>query len=185
MPARHIKRSRRIIRSFEAEALKKRSFMMKVVDFMTSYFGTISFLIGNALAYGGWIFLNSGKVPWFPVIDPFPYPFLNSFISLEALGLTIIVLMSQNRENQRDILRNELALQVELISEKEITKLLSLLKKIVKNQENTHIDPELDEMTEELDAGYIERKLTEQLENSEEKPILEIEQKIKESINKR
>ena len=93
---------------------------------------------------------------------------MNSFVSIEAIILAVIVLMSQNRENQRDILRQELGLQVELISEKEITKILSLLKEILDEQKKTKSDPELEEMTKEIDAGYIERKLEEQLEKAEE-----------------
>lgn len=163
----HHHKSRRIIKSFEAEALRKRPFLIKIADFFTSSFGTVSFLLGNILVYGGWIYLNSGKVVGFAPIDPFPYSFLNSFVSLEAIFLTVIILISQNRQNQRDTLRNELGLQVELISEKENTKILKLLKKILENKEKYFQDPELEEMIKEIDASYIERKLEEQLESSE------------------
>lgn len=184
MPLSHIKRSRHIIRSFEAQELKKRPFIVKVVDALTTSFGTIAFLLGNIIIYGFWILANTGKIPGIPIIDPYPYSFMNSFVSIEAIFLSIIVLMSQNRENQRDTLRSELGLQVEIISEKEITKILDLLREILENQKNHKHDPELEEMTEELDAGYIERKLIEQLENSEGKPIVELQEKIREKIVK-
>ncbi len=181
MSAIHHK-SRRIIRSFEAEALKKRSFVAKFADFLTSYFGTFSFLLVNGAVYAVWLLGNSGKIPGFPIIDPYPYSFMNWFVSLEAIILSVIVLMSQNRESQRDVLRNELGLQVQLISEKEITKILQLLKQILSEQKKLKADPELEDMTKEIDAGYIERKLEEQLERSEDKPIVEIEEKIKEDF---
>lgn len=184
MPLSHIKRSRHIIRSFEAQELKKRPFIVKVVDALTTSFGTIAFLLGNIIIYGFWILANTGRIPGIPIIDPYPYSFMNSFVSIEAIFLSIIVLMSQNRENQRDTLRSELGLQVELISEKEITKILDLLREILENQKNHRHDPELEEMTEELDAGYIERKLIEQLENSGGQPIEELKEKIKERIIK-
>lgn len=161
-------KSRHIIRSFEAEALKKRPLVTRIADFLTSYFGTVSFLIGNVIVYAVWILGNTGKIPGFPQIDPYPYSFMNSFVSIEAIILSVIVLMSQNRENQRDVLRQELGLQVELISEKEITKILALLKEILAEQKKAKADPELDEMTKEIDAGYIERKLEEQLEKAED-----------------
>ena len=184
MPLNHIKRSRHIIRSFEAQELKKRPLIIKVVDALTTSFGTIAFLLGNIIIYGFWILANTGRIPGIPIIDPYPYSFMNSFVSIEAIFLSIIVLMSQNRENQRDTLRSELGLQVELISEKEITKILDLLREILENQKNHKHDSELEEMTEELDAGYIERKLIEQLENSEGQPIVELKEKIKERIIK-
>lgn len=163
----HHHRSHRIIKSFEAEALRKRPLSIRVADFFTSSFGTVSFLLGNVFIYGAWVYLNSGKVAGFTPIDPYPYSFLNSFVSLEAIFLTVIVLISQNRQNQRDTLRNELGLQVELISEKENTKILKLLKIILENKEKYSEDPELEEMIKEIDASYIERKLEEQLESSE------------------
>ncbi|QQG41585.1 MAG: DUF1003 domain-containing protein [Candidatus Woesebacteria bacterium] len=167
MASNHRHKSSQIIRSFEAESLRKRSTISKIVDFLTSYFGTIGFLVANAAVYGIWILGNSGKIPGFPTIDPYPYSFMNSFVSIEAIILSVIVLMSQNRENQRDILRNELGLQVELISEKEITKILKILKEIRAEQKNSKPDAELEEMTKEIDAGYIERKLEKELTESE------------------
>lgn len=169
MKDNHTKNSRHIIRSFEAQELKKRPFIVKVADYLTSGFGTISFLVGNIVIYGFWILANTGKIPGIPIFDPYPYSFMNSFVSIEAIILSIIVLMSQNRENQRDTLRNELGLQVELISEKEITKILELLKELHDAKNKDFHDDELEEMTKELDTSYIERKLNEQLEESEKK----------------
>jgi uncharacterized membrane protein len=160
-------KGKRIIRSFEAEALRKRPLVVKLADFFASYFGTIGFLVLNVVLYSLWILINEGKIPGIPVFDPYPYSFMNSFVSIEAIILTVIVLMSQNRENQRDVLRNELGLQVELISEKEITKILQLLKQILNEQQKLKTDPELTEMTEEMDTSYIERKLEDQLNKSE------------------
>jgi uncharacterized membrane protein len=156
----HRRKSHQIIKSFEAQELKKRPFVVKVADFLTSGFGTVTFLVGNIVVYGVWILVNTGKISWFPAIDPFPYSFMNSFVSIEAIILAIIVLMSQNRQNQRATLRNELGLQVELISEKEITKILKLLKEILAAEKSERHDPELEDMTKEIDEGYIERKLS-------------------------
>ncbi len=167
MPNTHRKKSHQIIRSFEAESLRKRPLSIKIADFLTSKFGTVTFLLGNVFIYGAWMYLNSGRVTWFNPIDPYPYSFLNSFVSLEAIFLTVIILISQNRQNERAMLRNELGLQVELISEKENTKILKLLKKILENKEKYSQDPELEEMIKEIDASYIERKLEEQLESPE------------------
>lgn len=172
-----------IVRSFEVQELKKRPLVVKMADFLTSGFGTITFLVGNVVIYAFWILMNEGKIPGLPMVDPYPYSFMNSFVSIEAIILSIIVLMSQNRQNQRDTLRNELALQVELISEREITKILKLLKEMLAENSKLKDDPELDEMTNVIDAGYIERKLTEQLESSEDGPIVKLEEKMKEKIS--
>ena len=71
--------------------------------------------------------------------------------------------MSQNRQSQIGTLRDELQLQVELITEKEISKVLQLLKKILKEHGVEYTDIELEEMLKEVDTSYIERKLEAQL----------------------
>ncbi len=162
--------------------MRKRPFYVKIADFLTSYFGTIGFLLANVVLYSVWAYINSGKVPGVPVFDPYPYSFMNSFVSLEALALTITVLMSQNRQNQTASLRNELGLQVELISEREITKILKLLKEGLVEQKRLKPDAELEEMLNDIDAGYIERKLEEQVESLEGQPILEVKETIEEKI---
>jgi len=168
MPNTHHHKSHRIIKSFEADSLRKRPFVIKIADFLTSRFGTVSFLLFNFLLYGSWICLNSGKVPWFYPIDPFPYSFLNSFVSLEALGLTITVLISQNRANQMGRLRQELQLQVNLYSEKETTKILQLVNRLAKEKGLKIEDEEITEMLKEIDTSYIERKLQDQLDKAQE-----------------
>lgn len=161
------KKSRHIIKSFEAEALKKRSFAVKITDFLTTSFGTMAFLMGNILVYAIWVLGNIGKLPGFPIVDPYPFFFMTLFVSLEAIILSVMVLMSQNTESQRDVLRSEFGLQVALISEKEITKILRLLKEIRAAQKDVKVDTELEDMTEDIDTGYIERKLKSDLEKSE------------------
>ena len=165
-----VKRSKRIISSFEAKALKKRSLPQKMADWLTSSFGTVSFLVLNIIVFVFWILINSGKIPSISIFDPFPYVFLITFVSLEAIMLATVVLISQNRENQISSLREELQIQIELFAEKELTKILFLLKKLLNAQGIKFSDKELDEMLQEVDPSYIERKLKDQLEGKS-KPI--------------
>jgi uncharacterized membrane protein len=177
------KRSFYLIKSFEAQAAKKRPFSIKLADIFTSQFGTLTFLVVNIIFFVVWIYINNGHVKWIGVFDPYPYIFLTMTVSLEAIVLSIIVLISQNRENQMNSLRQDLQLQVNLIAEREITKVLKLLKEIREEiKKDCETDVELDDMTKNIDAGYIERKLQEQLVNSD-KPITEITEIIKETIN--
>lgn len=156
---------RHTVKSFRAKALKKRSAVQKFADLLTSSFGTIGFLIVNTIFFITWILINSGKVPGIPIFDPYPYVLLITFVSLEAIFLAIIVLISQNRESQINNLRDELQLQIELISEKEITKVLLLLGEIIKAQKIKLSDPELEQMLKKLDTSRIEKKLNSDLQD--------------------
>jgi uncharacterized membrane protein len=161
------KRSRQIIQSYEAKALRKRSWSTRATDVLASYFGTLEFLILNILFIILWAIANNGWLPFIPVFDPYPHVLLITLVSLEAIILTIIVLMSQNRQTQIDTLREELQLQVELIAEKEISKVLKLLNEIMKHEGVKIKDPELKEMLDAVDTSYIEKKLEAQIDQKQ------------------
>ena len=164
MPKSHHRRSSQIIRSFEARALKKRSPSVKIADTLTSYFGSLGFLLVNLIIFTAWILINNGKIPGIPIFDPYPHVLLITAVSLEAIILATVVLISQNRQSQISTLRDELQLQVELITEREITKILKLLNELLKERGIKLTDRELEEMLEVIDTSYIERRLKDQLE---------------------
>ncbi len=172
-----------------AKELKKRPIAVRFADILTSSFGTIAFLVINIVLFVGWIIINSNKTSLAP-FDPFPFLLLSVVVSSYAILLSIVVLISQNRQSQIDSLRQELELQVELIAEREITKILQILKKIASAQGVKIDDNEFDEMIKEIDTSYIERKLQDEIEKSEnlgaqlEAPIEKIEKKIKSSLEK-
>ncbi|HTK03366.1 MAG TPA: DUF1003 domain-containing protein [Alphaproteobacteria bacterium] len=151
------------IKSFEAKEMKKRPLVIKIADFLTAVFGSIPFLTFNLLVFIIWILGNVGGIPDFPVFDPFPFTFLTMAVSLEAIFLAIIVLMSQNRQSYISTLREELDMQVNLVAEREITKILKLVKAIVDAKGIKVEDIELEEMLKDTDVSYIERQLEKQL----------------------
>ena len=155
--------SQNIVESFEAKALKKRTLAVRIADDLTSFFGSILFLVVNTIVFSAWILVNTGKVPGMAIFDPFPFSMLTTLVSLEAIILTVIVLMSQTRQSLISSLREEVDIQVNLIAEKEIKKVLKLLSELLKAKGIKVEDSELEDMLKEIDASYIERKLVEQL----------------------
>lgn len=155
-----------IIKSFEAKELKKRPLAIRLADGLTSLFGGISFFVINLIFFTAWILINTNKIPQIAVFDPYPFTLLTSIVSLEAIILSIIVLMSAQRQSYISTLREELNMQVNLIAEKEITKILVLLKELHKKHNSDFNDPELEEMIKGTDISYIERKLQDQILNA-------------------
>ena len=94
--------SRQLIRAYEARALKKRPFAIRVADYLTTYFGSIEFLFLNLAGFVVWILLNTGLVPGVTPFDRFPFILLTMLVSLEAIALSTFILMSQNRQADRD-----------------------------------------------------------------------------------
>lgn len=101
----------------------------RIADFFTHSFGTVTFLIFNALFFLVWIVINIGDTA-IGVFDPFPFGLLTMIVSLEAIFLTIIVLISQNRAGNIAYLRDEIDFEINVQAEDEITKILNILDEI-------------------------------------------------------
>ena len=163
MKVDHEKTSRRIIQSFEADQLKERPLFVKIADYLTSSFGGIGFFAVNAIIFAFWIVINLGYIPSMPVFDPYPFILLTMAVSLEAIFLSIIVLMSQSRQSYISTLREELDMQVNLVAEREITMSLKMLRLIANKLKLKIKNEELEEMLEETDISYIQREIQDQL----------------------
>jgi len=156
--------SRRVIRTLEARANQSRSNSEKFADTLTTHFGTMGFLVLNAIFFLSWILVNTGHVSGIPRFDPFPYVLLTTIVSLEAIFLAIIVLISQNRAAKVDDLRDEIDLQINTLSEQEITKIISLLILLLKKQGiDVSKDPEIQEMLEPTDTVRLEKSIQKQI----------------------
>lgn len=158
--AEHIQRRRRVIKSFELEARQARSNVDKFVDGVTYFFGSIKFVFLNAIFFTVWILINVGAVPGITPFDPFPFIFLTFVVSLEAIFLSTIVLINQNRQSITDDLRQEVDLNVNLVAEEEITKILKLMTRLYRHMGiSSDNDPELRRMMQPLRPEDIEREL--------------------------
>ncbi len=96
---------------------------------MTHWFGTVTFLFINFIVFLVWILWNEGALG-FEIFDPFPYSLLTMAVSLEAIALSVIVLISQNRQGHIADIREKLDFEIDVRSEEEITKMLIMLDEI-------------------------------------------------------
>jgi uncharacterized membrane protein len=175
-------RRRQFFKSFEAKSLKSRSFLTQVADDLTEAFGSTTFLFLNALFFIAWIILNAGIIPDLPAFDPFPYGLLTMAVSLEAIFLSIFVLVSQNRSSYISSIREEVHLRVNLIAEEEITKVLEVLAEIRQELGIKKRDEELEEMLRRIDTNYIERSILEQINRAKPSLAQELANKFPEVI---
>ncbi len=156
--------SRMLLKALKARADEKRSFPERVADVMTKWFGSITFLMLNAIVFTGWIMINTGKIKDMEIFDPFPFSLLTTIVSLEAIMLAIIVLISQNRAGKVADLREEVDLHIDIISEQEITKILELIVQLAK-KENIDLsrDRSLRYMLRQINTDKIEAVLETQI----------------------
>ena len=170
-------RRRQLFKSFEAKSLKSRSILTQISDDMTSVFGSPGFMVLHAIFFFIWITSNLGWYPQVPVFDPYPFGFLTMVVSLEAIFLSIFILISQNRSSLVNTIREEVHLRVNLIAEEEITKILEVLADMRKEMGIKKEDTQLEDMLKKTDASYLERQILEQMIKAN-RPL--VEQIIKE-----
>src|SRR3989344_161744 len=151
---------KRIFRSIKAKADAKRTLTERTADLMTAKFGSSAFLLFNAVVFTVWILVNTGRIKWLPVFDPYPFNLLTMIVSLEAIILSVFVLISQNRTAKVDDLREETHLQLNLIAEREITKIMKMIALLLEKQGiDISQDPELKKMLRPVSEGEIEKRL--------------------------
>ena len=97
-----------------------------LADAITSLSGSMLFVYLHILWFGAWLLVNTGHMGIKP-FDPFPYGLLTMIVSLEAIFLSTFVLISQNRFSDAADRRAELSLQIGLLAEHEITRVLQML----------------------------------------------------------
>ncbi|WP_183906855.1 DUF1003 domain-containing protein [Rufibacter immobilis] len=124
---------------------KQRTSSERISDAITSFTGSMLFVVLHLLLFGTWIVWNLGWLGLPPFDESFVV--LAMFASVEAIFLSTFVLISQNRMNIQADKRADLDLQVSLLSEHEITRLVTLVSAIAKKMgiEEAH-DPEIEEL---------------------------------------
>jgi uncharacterized membrane protein len=121
----------------------------RVADAITTFTGSMHFIYIHLLIYGTWIVINLPVVP-LPKFDP-TYVILAMVASVEAIFLSTFVLMTQNRMSKQAEKRAELDLQISLLAEHEVTRLITLVKAIAdKLQVEASRDPELAELQRDV-----------------------------------
>jgi uncharacterized membrane protein len=101
-----------------------------VANLITGFSGSMLYVAIHVVWFVGWIVLNLGLIKAF---DPFPFSLLTMIVSLEAIFLASFVLISQNRQAIQADKRAKIDLQVNLIAERENTKLLKMLSAVQKH----------------------------------------------------
>jgi uncharacterized membrane protein len=164
----HDRRRRRLVANRAFGALKaqhnaERSLVEAAADALNALAASTPFLLFHVVWFAIWIPWNLGWLGFKP-FDPYPFGLLTMVVSLEAIFLSIFVLLSQKRESAIAELREELALQVNLRIEEESTKTLQLVAGLyTRLGHRVAEDPELADMMQPLDVAGLERALATQI----------------------
>lgn len=142
---------------------ERRSREERIADRITSFAGSMKFVYIHAVFFGVWILVNVGWLP-LPRFDP-SLVVLAMFASVEAIFLSTFVLITQNRMSDAADQRADLDVQISLLAEHEISRLIGLVKQMAEKMgiEDAR-DPELDELVEDVAP----ERVLDEIEDSEE-----------------
>lgn len=145
-----LRRNIEALRRRRAKEQAEASLEQRLASAITRFAGSMVFVYAHALGYGFWILANIG---WIPSVAPWDPSFvvLAMIASVEAIFLSTFILITQNRMAAAADRRAELDLQVSLLAEAEITKLVELVSMIAEQMDvPTSEQLELEEMKQRV-----------------------------------
>lgn len=131
----------------EEEERGKERAQDRAADRVTAATGSMTFVGINVAWFVVWILLNLPQMP--TQFDPFPFSLLTMVVSLEAIVLAVLVLISEHAQSRRADRRARIELQVNLLAEREISKLVGLVAEI---HEHLGLQPLVSEEVREMEA---------------------------------
>lgn len=132
----------------------------RLADIITKFSGRMFFVYFHIAWFGIWILINLGFLGIEP-FDPFPFGLLTMIVSLEAIFLSTFVLISQNRSSVEAERHAELALQIGLLTEYELTRVLKMLDAI---QDKMGIENDTDQELLELEKDVRPQDVLEEID---------------------
>ena len=153
--------------AIEQEALQSRSLSQRISDVIAEQAGRMWFIALHAIWFGAWVVSNLGAIENVPVFDPFPYSLLTMIVSLEAIFLSLFILMSQNRSTRHADQRGHLDLQINLLAEHENTKMLQMLQALCEHHGLRVRDAELEQLSARTEPQQVLKELKDNLPDAQ------------------
>jgi uncharacterized membrane protein len=150
----HIEETVRAIAELHADHHRRATPLQRTVDRLTALVGQPRFILGLTAAILFWTGLNVGATSLhLPAFDPPPFDGLALVVSTGALYVTAMILSTQRRENALGQLREQLTLELAILSEQKTAKIIELLEEI--RRDSPHLpnrrDPEAEAMASPAD----------------------------------
>lgn len=159
-----LERNINALRRKRQEEERRAGLQERIAEVITRFTGSMAFVYVHLVLVGGWVAANLGIIPGVPAFDP-TFVILATFASVEAIFLSTFVLISQNRAAEEADRRSELDLQTNLLSEHEITRLLTLTRAIA---QHLGIKEAQDPTLHELERHVAPEKVLDRLTEDEE-----------------
>ncbi|HEX3837643.1 MAG TPA: DUF1003 domain-containing protein [Steroidobacteraceae bacterium] len=134
---------------------EQRSAAHRLVDRVSRIIGRPLYLLILVGFAGAWIAINVSAAHFGrAAFDPSPFPLLDGILSLAALITTTVVLIAQNRQTRIEQQHMHISLQVNLVTEQKVAKIINLLEELRRDlpMVKDRYDPKAASYAQETDA---------------------------------
>ena len=167
MAQTHIQSHIEMIAKHEQEFLARRSPAERLGDLTAAIVANLGFVVAHIFLFLFWILINTLHLPQIPHFDPIPFSLLGTVVAMEAILLASLILMRQARLARRADEREHLMLQILLLTEKEVTAVISMNQQIaaklgLSNMENSKeieqlgLNTSIDEVAQDIQRSLSE-----------------------------
>ena len=157
LPA-HIEETVQAIAKLHADHYARATPLQKMLDATTARAGRPSFIVGVVLVAAAWMALNgimiaAGRKP----LDEPPFFWMQGAVALGALIMTSLILTTQRREDELATHREQLTLELGILSEQKATKIIQLLEELRRDhpQISNRVDAEADALSTAADPQAV------------------------------
>jgi uncharacterized membrane protein len=159
-----------LIAKHEAEFLAQRTQAERLSDRVAGFVGSIPFVVAHLGLFAAWVLFNS--LAGARRFDPRPFSLLSTLVGLEAILLASFILMRQARLARRSDERDHLMLQILLLSEREVTTVLQIERKIAAHLGLDRVanTPEARELSRETSIEDVAQTIRDSLSESDAPP---------------
>ncbi len=153
----HLQEHIDLIAKHEQEFLERRTRTEKLGDRVAAFIGSLTYVSIHFLFLAGWVLWNTLPRTEGMHMDPFPFPFIDTIFAFEAILVSSFILMRQSRMSRRSEERDQLMLQILLLTEREITANLGLQREIAKEMglHRAAHDPEVSQLSKQTSIDEV------------------------------
>jgi uncharacterized membrane protein len=154
----HVDQAVRSVAQLHSEHRGRATTLQRAVNRITAFMARPVFIVFLGLGVALWIGANlSARLVGLHAVDAPPFPWLEGAISLFSLFVVMLVLVAQKHEDELNAHRDTLTLELAILSEHKIAKVIQLLEKLRRDTPHVQdrVDPQAEQMAEPADAGSV------------------------------
>lgn len=153
-----VQRNIRALQRMREEYARHAGAQERLAAAITRFAGSMWCVYVHAILFGSWIIINLGWVPGVKRFDP-DFVKLAMFASVEAIFLSTFILIGQNRMARLEDRRAELDLQVSLLAEHELTRLIEMVDAVADRLGVQHRRPEVEELKRDVHPELVSQEI--------------------------